>query len=165
MSHEDMPPHGSDELRAIVERDEAELVFERFDLGDAWRLGVMLREAALDRELPVVIGIVVNGQRVFHAALPGTTPENDRWLERKTNVVLHFQRSSLGVGERFRARGQDFAEARLDPATHAAHGGVLPIAVRGAGVVGAVGVSGLPQLEDHAFVASIVRTYLAAPRG
>ena len=162
MSAPEMPPHGSDELRAIVERDERELVFDAFTLDVAWRLGSLLRDAAIERGHPVVIGIVVNGQRLFHAALPGTTPENDRWLERKTNVVLHFQRSSLGVGERFRARGQGFEEARLDPATHAAHGGVLPITVRGAGVVGAVGVSGLPQLQDHAFVAEVVRDFLAA---
>lgn len=162
MTHVEMPPHGSDELRALVERDETELVFDRFDLDDAWRLGMRLRDAAVERGLPLVVGIVLNGQRAFHAALPGTTPENDRWLERKTNVVLHFHRSSLGVGERFRARGQDFSESLLDPTTHAAHGGVLPITVAGVGVVGAVGVSGLPQLQDHAFVAELVREHLAS---
>jgi len=32
--------------------------------------------------------------------------------------------------------------------------------VRGVGVVGSVGVSGLPQAEDHAFVVEQVRAFL-----
>ncbi|WP_188718743.1 heme-degrading domain-containing protein [Agrococcus terreus] len=157
-----MPALGTPELLAQVEEEERELVLPAFDRDDAWALGSRLRDAATDAGLPIVIGIVVAGQRVFHAALTGATPDNDAWLERKTRATLHYQRSSLGVGEQFRARGWTFeADSRLDPREVAGNGGVLPIAVRGVGVVGAVGVSGLPQLDDHAFVVEHLRAFIA----
>ena len=156
-----MPELGTAELLAQVEAEELELVFETFSRDDAWRLGTRLRAAAAERGLPIVIGITVGGQRLFAAALDGATPDNDAWLERKTRATLHYQRSSLGVGEQFRARGWTFeSHSRLDPDEIAGNGGVLPITVAGVGVVGAVGVSGLPQLDDHAFVVEQLRAFL-----
>jgi uncharacterized protein (UPF0303 family) len=40
----------------------------------------------------------------------------------------------------------------LDFANYAAHGGAFPVLVRGAGPIGSVTVSGLPQREDHKLV-------------
>lgn len=158
-----MPGLGTPELLAQVQAEERELVFDAFTRDDAWQLGCRMREAAAVRGLPVVIGIVVAGQRLFAAALEGSTPDNDAWLERKIRAALHYQRSSLGVGEQFRARGWTFeADSRLDPNEIAGNGGVMPITVRGAGVIGAVGVSGLPQLDDHAFVVDHLRGFLDA---
>lgn len=145
--------------------EEAELRFASFSLDDAWRLGCQMRDAAAAAHLPVVVGIVIGQQRVFHAALPGSSHDNDAWLARKTAVVLRYGHSSLAVGEQFRTRGRDFdADSRLDPARFAAHGGVLPLALTSGVVLGAVGISGLPQLEDHAFVAGQVRAFHSAGR-
>ena len=142
---------------------ERELVLDRFSRDDAWRLGSQLRAAAAERELPVVIGIVVGGQRVFHAALDGAAPDNDVWLERKTRAALHFHRSSMGVGEQFRVNGRTYeTDALLPVDVYAAHGGVFPITLRGTGVVGAVGVSGLPQVQDHEFVVEQLRLFIGA---
>jgi uncharacterized protein (UPF0303 family) len=143
--------------------EEQELQFVRFSYDDAWRLGSSLRAAAVERELPVAIGIVFGGQRVFHTALPGSSADNDGWLERKTRVALRFGRASLTVGESFREVGKDFdTAARLDPALYAAHGGVVPIRIRDAGIIGVAGVSGLPQRDDHALVVEHLRLLLAA---
>lgn len=150
---------------ARVEAEEAELVLPRFDLADAWALGSRMRNAALEAGLPIVIGITLGEARVFHAALPGSSADNDGWLERKTRVARRYGRSSFGVGLSFRAEGKDFdTHARLDPVHYAAHGGVFPITIAGVGMVGTVGVSGLPQAEDHAFVVEHLRTHLASLR-
>jgi uncharacterized protein (UPF0303 family) len=147
---------------ARVEREEAELVLPRFDLSDAWTLGSRMREAAASARLPIVIGITLGEARVFHTALPGSSADNDGWLERKTRVARRYGRSSYGVGLSFRAVGKDFdGDARLDPVLYAAHGGVFPITIEGVGVVGTVGVSGLPQADDHAFVVEHLRALLA----
>lgn len=147
-----------------IQAEEQELQFATFDREDAWRLGTALRSAALDQNLPLVIGISLGAQRVFHTALPGATPDNDAWLERKAAVVTHFERSSMGVGEQFRSLGRNFEEdSRLPSHRYAANGGVFPIRLRGPGtVIGTVGVSGLPQREDHAFLVQQLRAFLSA---
>jgi len=146
-----------DELIAQEQR----LVFESFNAETAWDLGVALRDAALERHLPVAISVRRNGQRLFHAALPGASADNDGWLERKCAVVDRYGCSSLRVGEQFRVAGKSFdTDARLDLSTYAAHGGAFPILVRGTGCVGTVAVSGLPQLEDHRLVVETLEQLL-----
>lgn len=143
--------------------EEQELVFDAFTRADAWELGSRMRAAALDRGLPIVIGIVLGGQRLFHCALDGATPDNDSWLERKTRATLHFHRSSMGVGEQFRVQGRVYeTDSRLPADQYAANGGVFPVRLHGTGVVGAVGVSGLPQVQDHEFVVEQLRAFWAA---
>lgn len=150
------------DLLARLSADEDRLVLDRFDDDDAWRLGSLLVERARGRDLPVAVAIRRNGQRLFHAALPGSAADNDDWLQRKMNVVDRFSRSSYLVGTRWRAQGEDFdTGARLDPRTFAAHGGAFPLRVRGVGVVGAVAVSGLPQEDDHALVVEVLAEFLA----
>jgi uncharacterized protein (UPF0303 family) len=145
-----------------LEAQESRLVFDRFDEDTAWELGVALRETALARALPVAISIRRNGQRLFHAALPGASADNDGWLARKCAVVDRYGRSSLRVGEQFRVEGKSFdVDARLDPSDYAAHGGAFPVLVRGTGCVGTVAVSGLPQLDDHRLVVETLETFLA----
>ncbi|GAA1818805.1 heme-degrading domain-containing protein [Nesterenkonia flava] len=154
---------GTPGLYDLVVSQERALVLSTFTRDDAWALGTRMREAARARSLPVVIGIVVGAQRVFHAALEGSSADNDAWLERKTRAAVHYSRSSLGVGEQFRRRGWTFeADSRLDPREIAGNGGVFPITVKGVGVVGAVGVSGLPQLEDHDFVVEMLQAHMEA---
>jgi uncharacterized protein (UPF0303 family) len=142
-------------------REEEELQFPRFDFDIAWALGLALVEAAREAGAPLTVDIRRNGHQLFHAALPGTAPDNDRWIERKTRVVDRFGHSSLLVGERARQQGTTFeAQMRVDPDRYAAHGGAIPLVVRGAGPIGTIAVSGWPQLEDHAFVTDVVRRFL-----
>lgn len=150
------------ELHEQILAEESELRFATFTRQHAWELGSLLREAALTRSLPIAIGIVLGEQRVFHTALDGSSADNDEWLARKMAVVRRYGRSSLGVGEQFRVGGKDFdADSRLDTARFAAHGGAFPIALTGGELVGVVGVSGLPQREDHALVVEQLRAYLS----
>ncbi|WPO73560.1 heme-degrading domain-containing protein [Streptomyces sp. KN37] len=148
-----------DELQA----QERRLVLTRFTYDDAWRLGSLLVELARERRAPVAIDITRGGQQLFHAALPGSAPDNDAWIHRKRRVVERYGCSSYLVGARFRAKGTTFEDSsRLDLDTYAAHGGAFPIAVEGAGVIGTVVVSGLPQVEDHALVVEALERFIAA---
>ncbi|MGV9565247.1 heme-degrading domain-containing protein [Streptomyces sp. NPDC003480] len=143
-----------------LEAQERRLTLTHFTYDDAWALGTLLVELARARSAPVAIDIRRGGQQLFHAALPGSTPDNDAWIDRKRRVVERYGCSSLLVGTRFRAKGTTFEESsRLDPDVYAAHGGAFPIAVQGAGVIGTVVVSGLPQLEDHALVVEALERF------
>ena len=151
------------ELLDELEAQESRLVFDRFDEDTAWDLGVALRETARSGGLPVAISVRCNGRRLFHAALPGSSADNDGWLARKSAVVDRYGRSSLRVGEQFRVDGKSFDEdSRLDLSLFAAHGGAFPILLRGTGCIGTVAVSGLPQLDDHRIVVEALEALLAA---
>ncbi|MER8264810.1 heme-degrading domain-containing protein [Streptomyces griseus] len=141
---------------------ERRLTLPRFSHDDALALGGLLVELARERRAPVAIDIRRGAQQLFHAALPGSSADNDAWIDRKRRVVERYAESSYLVGTRFRAKGTTFEESsRLDPGTYAAHGGSFPVAVEGAGVIGTVTVSGLPQAEDHAMVVEALERFAA----
>ncbi len=146
-------PEDLTEDLAAVARQEAELTFPAFDCDTAWRLGLRLRTLAVERGYALVIAIRRFGQPhhpLFYAALAGTTPDNARWVQRKSNLVARFHRSSYAIGLALQQSGRSFGERyNLPDADYAAHGGSFPLHIAGSGIVGAVSVSGLPQREDH----------------
>lgn len=141
---------------------EDRLVFTTFDHSTAWALGSRLRAEALSAQLPIAISLRRNGQCLFHAALPGSSADNDGWLLRKAAVVERYGHSSYYVGCKFRADGGNFdTDSRLDTAVFAAHGGAFPIILGTSGCIGTVAVSGLPQVDDHRFVVAQLEQFLA----
>jgi uncharacterized protein (UPF0303 family) len=140
---------------ATIARQEADLLFASFDYDTAWRLGLGLRELALSRKQSIVIDIRRFGQPhqpLFYTALGGT-PDNARWVQRKSNVVARFHRSTYQLGLTLEQNNTTFAEKySLPDADYATHGGSFPIHVIGTGIIGSVTVSGLPQREDHNLV-------------
>ncbi|MEU8932699.1 heme-degrading domain-containing protein [Streptomyces sp. NPDC048409] len=164
MHHPQITPRSTPELTPSVEeleKQERLLVFRQFTNDDAWALGSLLVEMARERQAPVAVDIHRGGQQLFHAALPGSTPDNDAWIARKRRVVERYGAASYLVGARFRAKGTTFEESsRLNPDTYAAHGGSFPITVENVGVIGSVTVSGLPQLQDHRLVVEALERFL-----
>ena len=95
----------------------------------------------------MTILILLGEQRVFHAALPGTSVDNDSWAERKARVVAHFGMSSLEVFERHVKDNPEFFRLfALSADDYAPFGGAIPIKVRGT-MVGILAVSGLESEE------------------
>jgi uncharacterized protein (UPF0303 family) len=146
---------------AELAAEEEELQFSSFTNDDAWRLGTALRDLAHRQGAPVAIDVSRNHHQLFRAALPGATPDNDAWIERKQRVVHRFGHSSLYVRQTFVERGTTFEEqSGLDPQRYAAHGGGFPVLVRSVGPVGVLVVSGLPQLDDHRLIVAALRAHL-----
>lgn len=141
---------------------ERRLVLPSLSNDDAIDLGALVLARARDGELPVVIEVRRGSSVLFRAALPGAVPDNDTWLARKMAVVERFGHSTMYERVRHEARGTTFHDATgLDQQSYAAHGGAFPLAVAGTGVVGALAVSGLPQVQDHALVVECLEAYLA----
>ena len=144
-----------DDIAAIVVQ-ESTLTLPGFTPDTAWQIGTTLRDLALARKIPLVIDVRRFGaphQQLFYSALAGTTPDNQRWVQRKINVVARFHKSSYHVGRLLDLAGLSFTERyNLPIEDYAPHGGCFPIHVAGAGIVGSVTVSGLPQREDHNLV-------------
>lgn len=147
-------------LEELLAEQEA-LQFARFGFDEAYAIGQDLVEHARRERLAVTIDVAVGGQQLFHAALPGTAPDNDQWVIRKNRVVGRFFRSSYYIARLLEAKGQTIEAAFGVPsADFAPFGGAVPITVRGTGVVGAVTVSGLPHQDDHRMVVEAMRRFL-----
>ena len=93
------------------------------------------------------------GQPLFYSALPGSVPDNAEWIRRKSSTVARFHRSSYRVGLTLQQDGTTLLDRyALGSADYASHGGAFPVHVKDTGVIGSIGVSGLPQRDDHELV-------------
>lgn len=146
---------------AELEAEEARLILPGFDETVACRLGAALVTLAQLRNLPVVISIRSTGRTYFHAALPGSSANNDNWARRKSNTALMMGRASLIVGMKNAERGRSVASEGLAEADYADHGGAVPLRVAGAGIVAVATVSGLPSVEDHRLVVEAITALMA----
>ena len=143
-----------------IASEELELVLDSFTEDDAWHLGLLLAEMARARKLPVAVDIRRPGQVLFHAAFPGAVADNEEWIRRKTNVLFRFGKSSLAVGVALALDGQTIEEkSYISSFEFSPHGGAFPVRVKGAGIVAAATVSGLPQEDDHALVVEALRAF------
>ena len=137
----------SDEIAAL-EALENELVFESFDLNDAWRLGSAAAEIILTAGYSLSVQIVLGGRVVFKAAFNGVSQDTEPWLAGKAAAALLFESSTYRV--RLRKDADPSVIAGLDEDLYRTHGGALPIRVRDRGIVGTIAVSGEPDVVDHA---------------
>jgi uncharacterized protein (UPF0303 family) len=152
-SNEPQPPGSLESLIRRIEREVQDLQFDAFSKDDALNLGLLLVELGKKRALPIAIDITKGEQVLFHAALEGATPDNERWVKAKQRTAVRYEEPSLLVGLRARASGGRIEDnVWFDQATYAAHGGAFPIYVRGTGAIATVKVSGLPQKADHELV-------------
>jgi uncharacterized protein (UPF0303 family) len=143
------------ELRA----EEEELVFASFDHHAAWLLGSLIANRALASEYGVAIDIRRHNVVLFRCVLPGATSDQEEWIRRKSNSVLRFEHSTAFLTEQFSDR-DPLGGGWLEPGDYTLAGGSFPVRVRGAGVIGAVTVSGLSSDEDHQLVVDGIRDYL-----
>jgi uncharacterized protein (UPF0303 family) len=141
----------SEDLERVA-LQESELQLARMDEEMAWQIGVRLRTMGEERGLPIVVDVRRFEQPLFYTALKGTTPDNVSWVQRKSNVVARFHRSSYSVGLTMAERNTSLEARGLPVSEYASHGGSFPLAVKGAGIVGSVTVSGLAQRADHELV-------------
>ena len=133
-----------------IKKQEKDLVFDRFNTEDAYAIGTMLWEKAKKHGVSYGINITLNRKQLFHLSMEGATPDNDRWIARKENVVYHFFASSYRVKLELDLSGEPlFPRYGLRNEDYVLAGGSFPIIIKGVGVVGTVTVSGLPEKDDH----------------
>ena len=143
-------------------REESELILPSLTNNDALAIGEIAVKIGLERKLPIAIVIRIGEWTVFKAALPGSKPENDGWIERKARVVSLTGHSTMYERVSAEERGVDWhKEHGVVDETHAIHGGGIPLVTRTNGSEGILLISGLPQVEDHKLGVEILKRYLA----
>lgn len=154
-------------LIAEISKQETTLVFDKFDNEDAYKLGVFMIERAKEQGKGITVDIARNGQQLFHVALPGTSSDNDQWVDRKNAIVNRTYSSSLKVWymdklynweENFDMTYHEMWGFDYEEAAHL--GGAFPLQVKGIGCIGTITVSGLAHTEDHAFLVACLEAYL-----
>jgi uncharacterized protein (UPF0303 family) len=143
-------------------KEEQLLTLPKLDVADAIEIGQIAALFGADQGLPIAVEVRVGDWIVYHASLPGSSPENDWWIGRKARVVKLKQHSTLFERVLAEERGIDWhKENNLLDETHAIHGGGLPLITEGDGFVGALLISGLPHVEDHLFGVKVLTEFLA----
>ncbi len=147
---------------AILLEEQIKLTLPALTITDALEIGEIAKFFGQDSSLPIAVEVRVGDWIIYHASLPGSSPENDWWIGRKARVVKLKQRSTLFERVFAEERGIDWhKENNLLDETHAIHGGGLPLITESDGFVGALLISGLPHVEDHLFGVKVLTEFLA----
>jgi uncharacterized protein (UPF0303 family) len=144
-----------------IKRQEAELVFDRFDEAVAFEIGAAIRQRALKEDLPIVVDIRSFDRPLFYAAMPGSNGSNPEWARRKTNVVKRYLKSTYRMVLEMQRPDRTFRPGDgLDSADYVLAGGGFPVSVKNAGVIGVIAVSGLPERDDHGVIVAALCDHL-----
>ena len=135
---------------ALRAKEEAVLCYDSFNNEDALTLGLKIIEKAKERGGAVAIDIEINGNQMFHYAMPGSNKRHCMWIRRKQNMVQASQCSTLhAMYQLIRDNKDQNKDWHLNDEEYGAIGGGFPIIVKGTGIIGAVACSGLAHTDDH----------------
>jgi len=142
--------------------EEEHLQLPSLTLVELLEIGNIATQFGLSRSVPIAVELRLGDWVIYHASLPGSTPENQGWIDRKARVVMLKKHSTLYERVSAEERGVDWHEENnLLDETHAIHGGGLPLITKDDGFVGVLLISGLPQVEDHLLGVKVLTEFLA----
>jgi uncharacterized protein (UPF0303 family) len=147
---------------ALLLEEEMRLTLLSLTVTDALEIGEIAKLLGQDRSLPIAVEVRLGDWTTYHASLPGSTVENQWWMDRKARTVMLKQHSTMYERVRAEERGVNWHEENnLLDETHAIHGGGLPLITKNEGFVGMLLISGLPQVEDHLLGVEVLTEFLA----
>jgi uncharacterized protein (UPF0303 family) len=146
----------------LILETEKLLILQSCSISDCLEIGEIAQSLGIQRGLPIAVEVRIGDWVIYHASLPGSTSENQWWIDRKARVVMLKHHSTIYERVSAEERGVDWhKENNLLDETHAIHGGGLPLITKGEGFVGVLLVSGLPQIEDHLLGVEVLTEFLA----
>ena len=142
--------------------EEKILTLPHLDVSAALEIGEIGKSLGQVGNFPIAIEVRFLDWIIYHASLPGSTRENQRWIDRKARVVMLKHHSTMYERVSAEERGVDWhKENNVAEETHAIHGGGLPLITKDEGFVGILLISGLPQVEDHLLGVEVLTEFLA----
>jgi len=142
--------------------EEQFFTFDNLTPANALEIGEIAKSLGVLKSLPIAVEVRLGDWIVYHASLPGSTVENQWWIDRKARVVTLKHHSTMFERVSAEERGVNWhKENNLLDETHAIHGGGLPLITKDQGFVGVLLISGLPQVEDHLLGVEVLTEFLA----
>ena len=146
----------------VLLEEEMRLTLPSLRVTDSLEIGEIAKSFGVMRDLPIAVEVRLGDWTTYHASLPGSTAENQWWIDRKARTVMLKQHSTMFERVSAQERGIDWhKENNLLDETHAIHGGGLPLITKNEGFVGMLLISGLPQVEDHLLGVEVLTEFLA----
>ena len=143
-------------------QEEVLLLLPSLEVDDALEIGEIAKSLGVLRSLPIAVEVRIGDWVIYHASLPGSSTENQSWIDRKARVVLLKHHSTLFERVSAEERGIDWhKENNVEDETHAIHGGGLPLITKDEGFKGVLLISGLPQVDDHLLGVEVLTEFLA----
>ena len=142
--------------------EEQFFTFDNLTPANALEIGEIAKSLGVLKSLPIAVEVRLGDWIIYHASLPGSTVENQGWIDRKARVVMLKHHSTMYERVNAQERGIDWhKENNLLDETHAIHGGGLPLITKDQGFVGVLLISGLPQVDDHLLGVEVLTEFLA----
>ncbi len=142
--------------------EEQFFTFDNLTPANALEIGEIAKSLGVLKSLPIAVEVRLGDWIIYHASLPGSTVENQGWIDRKARVVMLKHHSTMYQRVNAQERGIDWhKENNLLDETHAIHGGGLPLITTDQGFVGVLLISGLPQVEDHLLGVEVLTEFVA----
>ena len=142
--------------------EEQFFTFDNLTPENALEIGEIAKSLGVLKSLAITVEVRLGDWIIYHASLPGSTVENQGWIDRKARVVMLKHHSTMYERVNVQERGVDWhKENNLLDETHAIHGGGLPLITKDQGFVGVLLISGLPQVEDHLLGVEVLTEFLA----
>ena len=145
----------------LVKKQEECLVFDHFDEDKALEIGLDMIELAVKKyRKAAAVRIVMDATTVFAYKMPGTSCENDWWMDRKLAFSQYTGVSSLrGYLEEQMGERDNTWEKR--EGNLAICGGCIPVRMKdGSPVFAYLLVSGMEHYEDHQLAADAAAKFL-----
>ena len=130
--------------------EENRFQFANFDSSTALLIGNYIANYKTKNNSAICVDIFANGRQLFHYSSDGCTVDNDNWLRRKRNTVLHFNHSTKFINRKIKGDITLLqSKYGLEVRDYCAIEGGFPIIIKNTGVIGAICVSGMLPQEDH----------------
>lgn len=134
-----------------------EIVLPKFGEEDVLRLLSICRR----QTNKAAIEIFKNGRTSLRFLPDHLNADKTDWLRRKRNSVLYFGLSTAALNKKL--NGEELlleTKYGLRREAYTITPGSVPIRVRGAGLIGALSITGLSPEEDHALAVSLLQKLL-----
>jgi len=143
-------------------QEESMLLLSELKVESALEIGEIAKSLGTQLSLPIAVEVRIGDWIIYHASLPGSTVENQWWIDRKARTVMLKHHSTMYERVSAQERGVDWhKENNLLDETHAIHGGGLPLITKDDGLSGVLLISGLPKVEDHLLDVEVLTEFLA----
>lgn len=150
---------GAISLLKILEKQEEDLVFDKFNNEDALKLGIILSEVVKDTKEPLSLRIFIEDTIVFQYTMEGDSNTRFGWTLRKYNLIRKTGHSSMH-GKVRALYLNELMDLYKESDTYGFGCGGFPIIVKDKGIVGTVAVSGLKDPLDHFYVVEALERML-----